>query len=191
MNRLLTFRPRALAITGLAMCLVAAYPNLQGVHASDADEDESVGFVCSGSLALRITAVDGNAISPTKHVGLSNPPTPSTFSFSHVLDVRNDGTVAARTLVLNTASGWADNAALSRALSVGVATSGDNFTTVFTAPTDSLTYLETHPRLGVPLPRAIAPGATIRIRLTFSAVDLDNSVQSAVVRPSFTFVGSD
>jgi hypothetical protein len=179
---------RKLAAAIVALSVVAGLPGARGVGASTDDRDVSAALVCSGSLNLAITQVDGMAVRSTRSVGWSEPPTQSSFSFSHTFTVHNSGSVAARTMSFVALPGRNDSGPLSGRLLVGVAVSSNDFVTSTNAPTTSLAGLETQSRRPVALAVVVRPGADLRVRLTFSAADLDDSFQGASVRPSLTFV---
>jgi hypothetical protein len=181
-------------LLGVAALLgaVAGAPRLSSVEASGTDRvDARAGVVCSGSLNLKLTEVDGRAVAPTKRVDLTYGPTPSTFSLTHRLTVRNDDSAPLRELALTALPGFRDDRALAKLLEVRVQVSVDGFRTSTDTGVVRLSDLQKRAPRPVALPAVVRKSRSLQLKITFSATGLDNSVAGATVSPTFVFIGAD
>jgi hypothetical protein len=181
-------------LLGLAALLgaVAGAPRLASVPGAGTDRvDSRAGVVCGGSLKLKITELDGRAVAPAKWADLAYGPTPSTFSLSHLITMRNEDSAPLRELALTTLPGSRDNRVLAHLLQVRVQVSVDGFRTSTDTGTIRLSDLQQRESRPVPLPAVVRKSRSLQLRLTFSATGLDNSVAGGTVSPAFVFIGSD
>jgi hypothetical protein len=181
--------PIRIALSGVAVAVVAAVPSLAGLQASDATDRSEFAAVAAGSLQMRFIALDGVAVVPTQLLEVTNPPVPSTFRLRHVVRLRNAGSAAIGRLALAVEAGRGDSRQLAERISVAVEVSDGGDADTHSVPGISLSGVEDHAPIALRLPRPVVRGHDVDVTVTMSASGLDNSFEGAQVNPRFTLIG--